>query len=153
METLPPTHCNRSRPERSFRAVLLTLRLPVMHVVPALAKAFALFVSVMLTSPVVLVPVQSAGSISVPQAPPRQVAGPAVVEHALCAVQVVPQVVTSFRFVSQLLLGSLSQSRSGPAHGKQTPFTQVSTSFWQATPVPQSPFWSQVSTALPLHCV
>ena len=36
IETLPPTHCRALEPTvRSVSAVLLTLRLPLMHVVPA----------------------------------------------------------------------------------------------------------------------
>ena len=35
MVTEPPTHCSASRPARPESAVLVTVRLPEMHVVPA----------------------------------------------------------------------------------------------------------------------
>src|SRR5689334_9532356 len=144
IETLPPTHCSRSSPLRVVRAVLLIVRSPLMHVVPALLKASMLLWVVMVSDCVVVDPVQSVGVISVPHVPAVHVAGPAVVGQAAWFAHVVPQLETSFRFTSQLLSGLSSQSRKPPAQGKQTPLTQVCVVATHATGSLHAPWSSQV---------
>ncbi len=61
-----------------------------------------------------------------PHVPPVHVAVPFTVLHALRLLHVVPQVAGAFRFTSQPLLGSPSQSPVPPAQLSQSPAEQYS---------------------------